>query len=146
MKTKLVMMLAIFLAGGIMVNAQGGGMPRRTVEERAKAAMDKLADFKLDKDKSDQVDSIFTQSYRLQDAKRQEMMAGAHLLAELINRVNSRVHVTSKTMLGVGERRHHVVERRAADHRDVDVARRPHRALRRGPVDERNLDQRSDWG
>jgi len=59
-----------------MAQAQGGGFPRRTVEERAKAAMDKLADFKLDKEKADQTDSVFTQFYRAADAKRQEMMAG----------------------------------------------------------------------
>ena len=76
MKTKLILAIAIFIAGTSMANAQGGGgFPRRTVEERAKAAMDKIADFKLDKDKSDQADSVFTQYYRTQDAKRQEMMA-----------------------------------------------------------------------
>ena len=70
-------MIALLLGVGFAVSGQGGGgFPRRTVEERAKAAMDKLADFKLDKDKSDQVDSIFTQSYRKQDARRHEMMNG----------------------------------------------------------------------
>jgi hypothetical protein len=76
MRTKLVLFLAVFIAGTIIANAQGGGFPRRTVEERAKATMDKLADFKLDKDKSDQADSVFTQYYRMQDSKRQEMMSG----------------------------------------------------------------------
>ncbi len=71
------MVTAILFAGTLMATAQGGGgFHRRTVEERAKTAMDKIADFKLDKDKSDQVDSVFTQYYRLQDVKRQEMMSG----------------------------------------------------------------------
>lgn len=79
MKTKFLFVLALLVASVVVVNAQGGGgFPRKTVEERAKAAMDKLTDFKLDKDKSDQVDSVFTQFYRLQDVKRQEMMAGGN--------------------------------------------------------------------
>ncbi|MCW3119705.1 MAG: hypothetical protein JWM28_3787 [Chitinophagaceae bacterium] len=75
MKTKLLLVLALLIAGTLVTNAQGGG-PRHTVEERTKAAMDKLAEFKLDKDKSDQADSVFAQYYRMQDAKRQEMMSG----------------------------------------------------------------------
>ena len=76
MKTKFVLVFAVLIAGTFIASAQGGGFPRRTVEERAKAAMDKLTDFKLDKDKSDQTDSVFTQFYRMQDVRRQEMMAG----------------------------------------------------------------------
>ena len=76
MKTKFFLMLLTLCGGIVMAQAQGGGFPRRTVEERAKAAMDKLADFKLDKEKADQTDSVFTQFYRAADAKRQEMMAG----------------------------------------------------------------------
>jgi len=76
MKTKFFLMLLTLCGGVVMAQAQGGGFPRRTVEERAKAAMDKLADFKLDKEKADQTDSVFTQFYRAADAKRQEMMAG----------------------------------------------------------------------
>jgi hypothetical protein len=76
MKTKFVLALALFFAGTFMANAQGGGYNRRTPEERAKAAMDKIAEFKLDKDKSDQADSVFAQYYRTASAKRQEMMAG----------------------------------------------------------------------
>ena len=50
MKKKLVILIAILFAGGVMVNAQGVG-PRRTVEERVKAATDKLTDFNLDQSK-----------------------------------------------------------------------------------------------
>ena len=76
MKTKIVLALALFFAGTFMANAQGGGSSRRTPEERAKAAMDKIVEFKLDKDKSDQADSVFAQYYRTASAKRQKMMAG----------------------------------------------------------------------
>lgn len=69
-------------------------------------------------------------------------MAGPHLLPELVHRIDGRVHVAPKTILGVSEGRHYVGERRAADDREVDVARGPHRALRRRPVDERDLDRR----
>lgn len=74
MKKKIVLFLAAL--GFVMgVNAQGG-MPRRTVEERVKAAMDKLADFKLDKDKAALTDSAFTVYYKAQDKMREEMMSG----------------------------------------------------------------------
>ena len=76
MKTKFFLMLLTLCGGIIMAQAQGGGFPHRTVEERTKAAMDKIADFKLDKEKADQTDSVFTQFYRAADIKRQEMMAG----------------------------------------------------------------------
>jgi len=76
MKIKFLLTLLTLCGGVLIANAQGGGFTRRTVEERAKSAMDKLADFKLDKEKADQTDSVFTQFYRTADAKRQEMMAG----------------------------------------------------------------------
>lgn len=73
---KIVLFLAIAMGAVFTVNAQGGGMPRRTVEERVKAVMDKLADFKLDKDKTVQTDSAFATYYRDQDKMREEMMSG----------------------------------------------------------------------
>ena len=76
MKTKFFLVLLILCGGIVTAQAQGGGFQRRTVEERAKAAMDKIADFKLDKEKADQTDSVFTQFYRAADARRQEMMSG----------------------------------------------------------------------
>jgi len=76
MKTKFFLVLLILCGGIVAAQAQGGGFQHRTVEERAKAAMDKIADFKLDKEKADQTDSVFTQFYRAADARRQEMMSG----------------------------------------------------------------------
>lgn len=74
---KIIVLLAIAFCAGFTVNAQGGGnMPRRTVEERLKAVMDKLADFKLDKDKTALTDSAFTSYYKDQDKMREEMMSG----------------------------------------------------------------------
>ncbi len=74
---KIVVLLAVAFCAGFAVNAQGGGnMPRRTVEERVKTVMDKLADFKLDKDKTALTDSAFTSYYRDQDKMREEMMSG----------------------------------------------------------------------
>jgi periplasmic protein CpxP/Spy len=75
MKKKIVLFLAVACCAVFTVNAQGGGMPRRTVEERVKAVMDKLADFKLDKDKAALTDSAFAGYYRAQDKMREEMMA-----------------------------------------------------------------------
>lgn len=76
MKRKFFLILTIALAGVITVNAQGQGRPQRSVEDRVKQVMEKFADFKLDKAKSDQVDSTFSQYFRAQAKVREEMMAG----------------------------------------------------------------------
>jgi periplasmic protein CpxP/Spy len=73
MKKKIVLFLAVTLSVVFSANAQGG--QRRTAEERVKTAMDKLADFKLDKDKSALTDSAFMAYYKAQDKTREEMMA-----------------------------------------------------------------------
>lgn len=78
MKKQLFLLMAVVVAGISSLQAQGGGgnMPRRTVEERVKAVNEKIVDFKLDKDKAVQSDSIFTTYYKAQDKMREEMMAG----------------------------------------------------------------------
>ncbi|HVZ55225.1 MAG TPA: hypothetical protein VG870_01085 [Chitinophagaceae bacterium] len=76
MKSKHVLLTALLLAGTLLAGAQGGGFPRRTVEERVKMVMDKISVLNLDKDKLDQTDSVFTQFYRDMDAKREEMRSG----------------------------------------------------------------------
>jgi uncharacterized UPF0160 family protein len=76
MKAKLVLIGATLFIAGITANAQGGGFPRRTVEERLKAVDDKIAVFNLDKTKKDQADTVFVQYYKAADAKREEMMSG----------------------------------------------------------------------
>ncbi|MEJ0103017.1 MAG: hypothetical protein WDO19_10855 [Bacteroidota bacterium] len=76
MKIKFVLIAAALFIAGLAANAQGGGFPRRTVEERVKAVDEKIAVFNLEKSKKDQVDTIFSQYYRTVDAKRGEMMSG----------------------------------------------------------------------
>jgi|SRR5450432_2117267 periplasmic protein CpxP/Spy len=78
MKKKMFLFSALALCSFFAVNAQGGGggMMRMTVPERVKMVMDKLTDFKLDKDKSDLTDSAFTNYFRAQQKMREDMMAG----------------------------------------------------------------------
>jgi len=76
MKTKFILTAVVLFIAGIAANAQGGGFPRRTVEERLKAVDDKIAVFNLEKSKKDQADTVFTQYFRAVDAKRDEIMGG----------------------------------------------------------------------
>jgi len=78
MKKKILLLSAFALLSFCAVNAQGGGggMQRMTVPERVKLVMDKLADFKLDKDKTALTDSAFTEYYRGGQKMREEAMAG----------------------------------------------------------------------
>jgi periplasmic protein CpxP/Spy len=69
-----VLITALFSIG--TATAQGGGGPRKTVPERVKEVMEKLVDFKLDKAKSDQADSIFTSFFTSQQKMMEEMRAG----------------------------------------------------------------------
>ncbi len=75
MKKKILLCAAFALLSFCAVNAQGGGM-QRTVPERVKMVMDKLTDFKLDKDKTALTDSAFTEYYRGGQKMREEAMAG----------------------------------------------------------------------
>lgn len=76
MKSKIAFIVSMLLLVTSFSFAQGGGFPRRTVEERVKMVMDKLADFKMDKDKSARVEAVFTDYYKNMDKMRQEMMGG----------------------------------------------------------------------
>jgi hypothetical protein len=74
---KAFFLVMIAIAGVLTANAQGGGgFQRRTVEERVKSVMERLAPLNLDKDQTVKTDSVFTQSYRDQDKMREEMRAG----------------------------------------------------------------------
>ena len=75
MKKKILLFSAFALLSFCAVNAQGGGM-RMSVPDRVKMVMDKLADFKLDKDKTALTDSAFTDYYRAGQKMREDMMAG----------------------------------------------------------------------
>jgi len=68
-------MISSFILLTLVVNAQGGGFQRRTVEERVQIAQQKFdSAFKLDKAKLTDADSVFANYYREQDKLRQEMM------------------------------------------------------------------------
>lgn len=72
MKSKYVFALLSMVLAATFSFAQGG-FQRRTVEERVKMVMDKLADFKMDKDKSAKVEKVFTDYYTSMDKMRDEM-------------------------------------------------------------------------
>ena len=73
MKRQLVLMAFAAVISIASVNAQGG-FQRRTVEERVKAVHEKLdSAFKPTASKLTEIDSIFTNYYRTQDAWRDEM-------------------------------------------------------------------------
>jgi protein CpxP len=78
MKRLVVSLLALFVAGITVVNAQGGGgnFPRLTVEERIARVHAKLdSAFKLDAATFTKVDSAFASYYRATDKLREELMA-----------------------------------------------------------------------
>jgi len=83
MKKKLVLLTSFALMAVFAVNAQqgggGGGMMRMSVPERVKMVMDKLADFKLDKDKSALTDSAFTNFYKGQQKMMEDMRASGQM-------------------------------------------------------------------
>jgi len=63
------------VAAVLTLNAQGGGQPR-TVEERVKTTMEKLAPLALDKDQTEKTNVVFTDYYKAVQKKRDEMTAG----------------------------------------------------------------------
>ena len=77
MKIKNIALLLLLSSGVLAVSAQGG--QRRTVEEKVKSAMEKIAVFNLDKEKSTQIDSVFTGYYKSLAAKREEMRANGSM-------------------------------------------------------------------
>ncbi len=74
MKKQILLMVAAALLGIATVSAQG--FQRKTVEERVKETMDKIAEFKLDKTNSDKADTVFTTFYKAQQKMMEDMMAG----------------------------------------------------------------------
>ncbi len=74
MKKQILLLVAAVMVSIATVNAQG--FQRKTVEERVKETMDKIADFKLDKANSDKAESAFTTFYKAQQKMMEDMMAG----------------------------------------------------------------------
>ena len=76
MKKKLILLAGFALMTVFAVNAQGGGGGQRMpIPERVKMIMDKLTDFKLDKDKTALTDSTFTNYFRSQQKAMEDMRA-----------------------------------------------------------------------
>jgi hypothetical protein len=70
MKTKISMLIALLFAITLGANAQQG-MQRRTVEERVKAAMDKISDtLQLNQDQQQKTSAVFTDYYTAMDKMR----------------------------------------------------------------------------
>jgi len=70
MKTKFSLLMMLLFAGIISVNAQG---PRRTIEERVQTVMEKMAVLKLDKDQTEKTTAVFTETFKAQEKKMEEM-------------------------------------------------------------------------
>jgi len=83
MKKKVLLLASFALMTVFAVNAQqgggGGGGMRMSVPERVKMVMDKLADFKLDKDKSALTDSALTNFYKGQQKMMEDMRASGQM-------------------------------------------------------------------
>jgi len=77
MKIKQILFLSIMLSATILVNAQNGNFRQRTVEERVKAAHEKLdSAFKFEAAKQTKIDSAFSTYYKAQDKIREELRSG----------------------------------------------------------------------
>jgi periplasmic protein CpxP/Spy len=74
---KSILFIAVALVCATTVRAQGGGGgQQRTVEERVKTTMERLAELKLDKDQTDKTTTVFKEYYEARDKMMQEMRAG----------------------------------------------------------------------
>ena len=74
MKTKITMFIALLFA--ITINANSQGMQRRTVEERVKAAMDKMTTpLNLDTAEQSKTAAVFTDFYTAQNKMREDARA-----------------------------------------------------------------------
>jgi hypothetical protein len=70
---------------------------------------------------------------------RHEMMPCCDFRSKLGRRIDGRIDVPAEPFLCRGERMHHVLEWRVANHQEIDVARRAEFAACRGPEHERDL-------
>lgn len=78
MKTKIATVIALLFAITISVNAQQR-IPKRTVEERVKSAMDKLtAPLNLDTAEQSKTTAVFTDFYTTQDKMREDARASGN--------------------------------------------------------------------
>jgi membrane-associated HD superfamily phosphohydrolase len=76
MKKHILFVLFMLFAGAAVVNAQDAPQ-RRTVEERTKAAMEKITPaLSLNKTQEAQTDSVFTEYYKAMDKFRESLEPG----------------------------------------------------------------------
>lgn len=75
MKKQFILSFAVLVLSTSAIFAQAGGGPRMSVEERVKAAMEKLADLKLDTAKSSAASAVFSNFYSAQQKQREEARA-----------------------------------------------------------------------
>lgn len=78
MKTKIAMLAAFLFSAIISVNAQQGGMQHRTVDERVKMAMDKLAPLNLTADEQTKTTAVFNDFYTQQQKMRDDARASGN--------------------------------------------------------------------
>jgi periplasmic protein CpxP/Spy len=78
MKKQLVSMAFAAVIGIASVKAQGG-FQRQTPEERTKAVMEKLAEFKMSKENTDKVDSVFLHYFSSQQKSMEEMRSSGNM-------------------------------------------------------------------
>ncbi|WP_346318119.1 hypothetical protein [Chitinophaga sp. YIM B06452] len=80
MKKQILFVLAFLLAVNVAAFAQqggGNGGQRRTVEERVKATLERLTtELQLNKDQVARLDTVFTNSFKDMQKKREEAQAG----------------------------------------------------------------------
>jgi len=81
MKTIFSLVIMFFIAGIVTVNAQA---QRRTVEERVKDVMEKMAVLKLDNNQTEKVTAIFKETFTAQEKQMQEMRASGSFDREAI--------------------------------------------------------------
>jgi hypothetical protein len=75
MKKQFVLMAFAAMFSITAVNAQGGGQPRQTPEERTKATIEKMAPLNLDADTKAKTEVIIADYYTTQQKAQEEMRA-----------------------------------------------------------------------
>jgi ABC-type transporter MlaC component len=94
MKQLIITAMALFICTTATMAQGGPGGPRMTLEERVKNVMDKLTDFKMDKDKAKKTETVFTDFFKAQEKMRNEMMGGGMPDREVMREKNQELMKT----------------------------------------------------
>jgi hypothetical protein len=73
---KAFLFIALVMMGTMAAQAQGGGMQRRTPEERLKMTKEKLAGLKLDASQTEKSDAVFLDFYKAQNKIFEDLRGG----------------------------------------------------------------------